>query len=480
MASNNPFLQVIEDAPKKEEGSNPFLDTLGAKEKAREVQAAQDAEFDRQLLAPPTEGMSMGEKLGAGFISGLLNVGQGVGNMLGIVDDATITERKRLEAPLSDTTAGSVGQFGGELAALAPLGLVGKGAQGVNAAVQGTRGMLPTATRVLSSTGGAATAEGALGGAILSNPNERGEGAALGAGAGLLLNKAMGGMSRFWKDGLAKPSKSATELTNYVEKMTGKRPFIPLAQAVDQRSGPITAKAKSYADIASLLPSARAKFESQAKELTGDVYEANLRKAFSGFGKSQGDVGVKIFRETGDMQMALEAAKNAKRVPKFSTSQEVLDTASRKAPRGEYSPSHLRRAAEASEGDIAHAPFRREALLMEDVLPKDVGKSTVAAREGYRDLTDVVGFAADRLPWLGSVLSSRSLQNFLMGSTFWQRQLKKSLNTGSGKDVRATISRIRAAMSAQPAESDESNDMVSPQELVKDYASQASNALRGT
>ena len=426
---------------------------------AHKAQTEADAEFDKQLLASPTEGMSTPAKLGAGFISGLMNVGQGAGNMMGLVDDETITERKGLEAPLSDTTAGSIGQFGGEMAALAPLGAVGTGAKVLGGGQKALRGT-------------AAALEGAGAGAILANPNERGQGAALGAGTGLILNKAMAGLSRVGKDGLVKVKPSAEKLGGYVEKMTGKRPFTPLAQAADKdklsRAGKFV-----FSDAAGLLNSARNSFEKQSDDLLTDVYEANIRQAWGGFGKKQADIANKVLRETGDMQLALEAGKNAGKKGEYSASQDVLDTAARSSLTGNYSPQQLLKASKSGvAGDIGYAPFREVGKDMLDVLGTNLGESSVASRNIFRGFTDTVGDAAAILPGPGALLGSKTWQNMLMGQNPLQRGMREGLDTRSGKVFREGMSGVRRTASGQPAEKDESDDMVTAQELL-------ANALRG-
>lgn len=96
----------------------------------------------------PTEGMGTGERLLAGVGSGMTDLAYGVGQRLGLVDQATIDEKKRLDEPLKNTTAGAIGSVGGKIALGLPAvfvpganTLVGAGAIG---AAQGLAE--PTAT----------------------------------------------------------------------------------------------------------------------------------------------------------------------------------------------------------------------------------------------------------------------------------------------------------------------------------------------
>lgn len=72
----------------------------------------------------PTEGMNTGEKLLAGVGQGMTDLYYGVGQRLGKIDQATIDEKKRLDAPLKKTTAGAIGGVGGRVALGLPAVLI--------------------------------------------------------------------------------------------------------------------------------------------------------------------------------------------------------------------------------------------------------------------------------------------------------------------------------------------------------------------
>jgi hypothetical protein len=136
-----------------------------------------------------TEGMSAFDMLMAGAGSGMVNVGRQLGNMVGLdsvfgldTTDEAIARQKETDKALLDTGWGTGGRILGEMAVTAPIG-VGAGALAGRA--------LPGALRGI----GALATEGAVEGAILGGPGERGTGAALGAGfgGGLGLAGAAGG-----------------------------------------------------------------------------------------------------------------------------------------------------------------------------------------------------------------------------------------------------------------------------------------------
>ena len=418
----------------------------------REKIEANVAEKNKEFYskaADPTTGMSTYERSMAGIGAGMMNVVQGAGNMAGLVDDETIAARKEIDAPLMDTTAGMMGQFGGEMVALAPLGAIGTGAKAVHAGVK-AGGMLPTAARVLSGRTAAVAGESALAGGVLANPNERGTAMATSALAGTLLSKTMAGLSRVGKDGLAKVSDDAKNLMDRVERLTGKRPFVPVNQAIDKRAGSITSKTGALMDAISMLPSATAKMANQVDELADDVYSTNIKRAFSG---GRGDKVERVLRKTGDMQKALEAGKNygRKSEREFNPVQQILDEAARKSTKGRYSPKQLLRSSEKSmgTGDISNAPFRDVALEMEGVLGKVTGKSTVAAREAYHLLGRTLGGLADAFPGIGPMLGSKGLQNFLLGNNPAQRALRDYMETTAGKSTREVMSGVRRTLAAQ-------------------------------
>jgi len=68
----------------------------------------------------PTSGMSTAAKFGAGAVSGVTDLAQGLGQMVGLQDRADVAKSRALEAPLKNTTAGKVGNIAGQVAAAIP------------------------------------------------------------------------------------------------------------------------------------------------------------------------------------------------------------------------------------------------------------------------------------------------------------------------------------------------------------------------
>jgi hypothetical protein len=117
-------------------------DIEGAQVLADELMKWQPKKID------PTAGMSTGDKFLAGVGKGFVDIGRGVGQRVGLVDQKSVDESKNLDAPLMDTTAGAVGNVAGQIAAFAPTAFI----PGANTAVgatligAGTGALQPTAT----------------------------------------------------------------------------------------------------------------------------------------------------------------------------------------------------------------------------------------------------------------------------------------------------------------------------------------------
>lgn len=72
----------------------------------------------------PTDGMSTTQKVLAGIGKGMVDVGRGVGQMVGLVSRDDVAKARELDAPLMRTGAGQVGNFIGNAAMIAPAALI--------------------------------------------------------------------------------------------------------------------------------------------------------------------------------------------------------------------------------------------------------------------------------------------------------------------------------------------------------------------
>lgn len=122
----------------------------------------EEEEAELQRLVPgvsidPTDGMSGLDRFRAGFGKSFVDTGRGIGQLVGLVDQASIDEAAKLDAPLNATGAGLAGNItGGITQVVAPgAGLVGLGTKAPRLAQAG---------RVLLNPRAAVTATGVRGG----------------------------------------------------------------------------------------------------------------------------------------------------------------------------------------------------------------------------------------------------------------------------------------------------------------------------
>lgn len=99
----------------------------------REAKGDKPARASAEILGGISPAGSMFENLAAGFGKALVDVGRGVGQITGLMDQSSIDEAKRLDAPLMDTGAGLTGNIAGNLATMfgpgAAVGAAGKAMQ---------------------------------------------------------------------------------------------------------------------------------------------------------------------------------------------------------------------------------------------------------------------------------------------------------------------------------------------------------------
>jgi hypothetical protein len=142
----------------------------------------------------PTAGMSTPALALAGAGQGLTDVARHAGNLVGLESDQDLRNAKALDAPLLGTGAGRLGQFVGQTAALAPVGMGAGAALGRMGALGARLAANPIASGAI---------QGAGQGALMADPGERGKGALMGGALGTSvpalaagLGKAAYGVSR--------------------------------------------------------------------------------------------------------------------------------------------------------------------------------------------------------------------------------------------------------------------------------------------
>jgi hypothetical protein len=149
----------------------------------------------------PTTGQSALRTGVEGVGRGISNIARNVGNMTGFVSDDEMTDASQLDSALMDTTAGKVGNFIGETAA-------------VTLPTMGTAGLVGRAAGVAGGIArnavGRGVIEGAVQGAITAGPDNRTAGGILGGAVGGVIPGA-GTAYRALRSGV-NPSASAQRL----------------------------------------------------------------------------------------------------------------------------------------------------------------------------------------------------------------------------------------------------------------------------
>lgn len=85
--------------------------------------AAKPEDFGQDYI-DPTKGMSGYEKFMAGVGKGFVDIGRGVGQLIGVVDEEDVARSRERDAPLMRTGAGLAGNITGNIAAMAPAAFI--------------------------------------------------------------------------------------------------------------------------------------------------------------------------------------------------------------------------------------------------------------------------------------------------------------------------------------------------------------------
>ena len=310
----------------------------------------------------PTGGMSTADKFLAGAGMGMTNLARGAGQRLrdiagndfgdrfGLPTEADITEARRLDAPLKDTTAGTVGDFiGGALPLMALPGGTLKQAIGTGL----TAGALQPTTDNES---------------VIKNALIGGAGGALGqgaiAGAGRLLRPVRSELSPELSALAQKAQEQGIDLN--AAQLSGSRPLKWIDSVMDDL--PLTAGAQQAAKEAQ-----RKQFNGAISKTMGseadNLGEDVMAQAKARIGGNIGDIAKRNDFNL-DNQAFTDLVKNKFEAQKFETSdvQNIVnnyidDFFSKVGPDGKVSgeayrklDSHLgKRMRETSNGDLRHA-----------------------------------------------------------------------------------------------------------------------------
>lgn len=243
-----------------------------------------------------TEEVNPGQTLREGIGSGLVRAGRGTVNVanklanqmpgaqltkvLGGVEpyqppewasDQALTEQDELDASLTKSDMGSLGQMVGQGAASLPMG-------GGSRAITAGQAALPRLARTLSGPTARSAAEGAISGAVTASPEDQAGAALRGAGIGAGMTKAGQGLKRTMS-GIGQTGEAADHLEQFGEQH-GKDLFIPAAQAISDESDIPSRLVKTlYKEVLPLIPGASGQIKAQGKRLGTDIREIALKEA---------------------------------------------------------------------------------------------------------------------------------------------------------------------------------------------------------
>lgn len=372
----------------------------------------------------PTSGQSGFDNFIAGVGQGASNIGRNLGNMVGLVSDEDLAEAKQLDEALLDTTAGSVGSFAGEMAALAPLGAAGaipKAAGAASKAVPAlgragqaltnTLARVPGAGQTAAMAGRAASSapgqvaarfapaagQGAAAGAITGDPGDRLQSAAEGAALGSALSGTVGALGSRLGRGVINLSDDAKKYRGLVEGTLGRNTTIPIAQGAGD-DGASTFGKVAYKNVLPLFPMARKSLHTQADKALADWQEAVIRRSYN---KQIGQEVVDEFKRTGNIKDAIKLGNSkAKWNP---LNRQVLEDTVLNLPAGQtLTPKTLDKVARRHAGPNARPAHEDLTEYGQRVLGESVEESTVSARNVFHNATDA---ATTVLPFLGGPLA---------------------------------------------------------------------------
>lgn len=254
------------------------------------------ADFD-QLFSRVDNSSKPRETLGSfreGIGGGMLRGWKGLTNLVlpdsltpDWASDANIQEMDRINQDLPVS-----GQMVGGLAATAPVS-GGVGALQKGATLLSTASRAPAVlTRALGSAPTRAVLEGASQGAIFADPEHQGEGALLGAGLGLGLNRLGAGAKRVL-NGTIKKSEEALALEQLASQH-GDEIFLPVSQAASDE-GIISRLGKAfYREALPIVPGVKGQLERQGNKAAEKLREISVKEALPTGGRLPAQAGKKV------------------------------------------------------------------------------------------------------------------------------------------------------------------------------------------
>lgn len=271
-------LEAEEQTAKKQVENSPIdqriqnespVYTAGIQAAPRRVTAVSN-QPGQTLLEGIGSGMSRMTKGGINVLSKSINAMRGAPFFTGtqvetpeFASDEVLKEQDKLDAPLGETSEGSLGQFAGGAAASLPLGVVPR----ASTAALATSGRL---ARTLAGPTVRSALEGSITSAATADPEHQKEAAGAGAAGGAILTK-LGQALKRTVGGLGQPGEAAGHLEQFAEQH-GKDVFIPAAQAIPDSSDFTSRLVKTlYKEVLPLVPGASGRIKAQGKRLADNI-----------------------------------------------------------------------------------------------------------------------------------------------------------------------------------------------------------------
>lgn len=258
------------------------LEALRKQKRLRELEARiKPAPVAPQEQSQPQEGafhrfgQSMADRL-TNNANKLVNLELIPAQMLGyeIPEKAPFSKKsiQESEAAADKSTAGQVGSVAADAVMTAPLGVIGRGMQaGRN---------LPVVGRLLGSRPAQAAVEGAAGGAMVADPDNRSSDIMRGAAMGTTLERG-GRLLGRTLEGLVRRSPDAKALDNLAD-LHGTKVQLPLAQAASDQ-GVISPFAKFlYGKVIPALPGTSGPLGRQSQRAAAQLREIAMKEAAPG------------------------------------------------------------------------------------------------------------------------------------------------------------------------------------------------------
>lgn len=265
-----------------------------------------------------------------------------------------------------------------------------------------------------SRTGGAVSG-GVLGGAI--------------GGAGRVLSRAL--------TGAAPSSRMAERAMETARNIKGGEvPFFPLSKS-SNLTGEGGATRFIYDKLLANMPAASRRLNAQMDEAGRTTYRNMARKAYT----RNADPAIAALRQGDTMEDAVRAGEAAAGAGGNPRVRKVLQDSSRRAASGNPTMKDIIASANRNFPKQAQPPLRRMAQEVDAVLSSAVKEEGgLFTRQLMYTMFNVMDLAT--LTSASRLLTNKSVQKYLQGTTWWQRPLKKAVKAADAAGIQSVFNDI--------------------------------------